>query len=182
MAEEIKYPFAEQGVRLRQLRLAERFNTVGAFADHLGWGQAGMSMFETGTRRVPTDKALQLRDQIPGFDPMWLWTGDKRGLSFDLRQRLDAEEGKPSRSRLGQGRLTSEALNDASGVLNPRERRIIEARHLAEDPMTLEELGAEFGLTRERVRQIEARAVEKVAVGRAGKGAGLWPEGEGEVR
>jgi RNA polymerase sigma-32 factor len=55
-----------------------------------------------------------------------------------------------------------EALNGAIGVLNPRERRIFEARRLAEDPMTLEDLAAEFGVSRERVRQIEVRAFEKV--------------------
>ena len=53
-------------------------------------------------------------------------------------------------------------LNGAIGVLNPRERRIFEARRLAEDPMTLEDLAAEFGVSRERVRQIEVRAFEKV--------------------
>jgi RNA polymerase sigma-32 factor len=47
-------------------------------------------------------------------------------------------------------------------VLNPRERRIFEARRLAEEPMTLEDLAAEFGVSRERVRQIEWRAFEKV--------------------
>ena len=55
-----------------------------------------------------------------------------------------------------------QALNGAIGVLNPRERRIFEARRLAEDPMTLEDLAAEFGVSRERVRQIEVRAFEKV--------------------
>src|SRR3979490_1088244 len=55
-----------------------------------------------------------------------------------------------------------EALSGAIGVLNPRERRIFEARRLAEDPMTLEDLAAEFGVSRERVRQIEVRAFEKV--------------------
>jgi len=55
-----------------------------------------------------------------------------------------------------------EALNGAIGVLNPRERRIFEARRLAEDPMTLEDLAAEFGVSRERVRQIEAKAVRKL--------------------
>ena len=43
-----------------------------------------------------------------------------------------------------------------------RERRIFEARRLADDPITLEELAAEFGVSRERVRQIEVRAFEKV--------------------
>jgi RNA polymerase sigma-32 factor len=55
-----------------------------------------------------------------------------------------------------------QALSDALGVLNERERRIFEARRLADDPITLEELAEEFGVSRERVRQIEVRAFEKV--------------------
>ncbi len=54
------------------------------------------------------------------------------------------------------------ALVDALSVLNERERRIFEARRLADDPITLEDLAAEFGVSRERVRQIEVRAFEKV--------------------
>jgi RNA polymerase sigma-32 factor len=50
-------------------------------------------------------------------------------------------------------------------VLNDRERRIFEARRLADDPVTLEELAEEFGVSRERVRQIEVRAFEKVQKG-----------------
>ena len=53
-------------------------------------------------------------------------------------------------------------LNDALKSLNERERRVFEARRLAEDPLTLEELSAEFGVSRERIRQIEVRAFEKV--------------------
>ena len=54
------------------------------------------------------------------------------------------------------------ALSQALGVLNDRERRIFEARRLADEPITLEELAEEFGVSRERVRQIEVRAFEKV--------------------
>jgi RNA polymerase sigma-32 factor len=54
------------------------------------------------------------------------------------------------------------ALTDALSVLNDRERRIFEARRLAEEPITLEDLAAEFQVSRERVRQIEVRAFEKV--------------------
>jgi RNA polymerase sigma-32 factor len=50
-------------------------------------------------------------------------------------------------------------------VLNPRERRIFEARRLADEPMTLEALSDEFDISRERVRQIEVRAFEKVQSG-----------------
>jgi RNA polymerase sigma-32 factor len=54
------------------------------------------------------------------------------------------------------------ALGEALSVLNDRERRIFEARRLADDPITLEDLAEEFGVSRERVRQIEVRAFEKV--------------------
>jgi len=54
------------------------------------------------------------------------------------------------------------ALASALSGLNDRERRIFEARRLADDRITLEDLAAEFGVSRERVRQIEVRAFEKV--------------------
>ncbi len=53
-------------------------------------------------------------------------------------------------------------LHDAMDNLNDRERRIFEARRLSEDPVTLEELSQEFDVSRERIRQIEVRAFEKV--------------------
>ena len=50
----------------------------------------------------------------------------------------------------------------AMSTLNDREKRIFEARRLQEDPSTLEDLSTEFGVSRERIRQIEVRAFEKV--------------------
>ena len=55
-----------------------------------------------------------------------------------------------------------DALHQALNVLNDRERRIFEARRLSDDPITLEQLSDEFDISRERVRQIEVRAFEKV--------------------
>ena len=55
-----------------------------------------------------------------------------------------------------------EALVSALSLLNDRERRIFEARRLAEDPVTLNELAYEFSVSRERVRQIEVSSFEKV--------------------
>ena len=54
------------------------------------------------------------------------------------------------------------ALIAAIDVLDDRERRIFEARLLADEPQTLEELAVKFKVSRERIRQIEARAFEKV--------------------
>src|SRR5207253_9532646 len=54
------------------------------------------------------------------------------------------------------------ALGEALSVLNDRERRIFAARRLVDEPITLEELAEEFGVSRERVRQLEVRAFERV--------------------
>jgi RNA polymerase sigma-32 factor len=54
------------------------------------------------------------------------------------------------------------ALMEALSGLNERERKIFEARRLREEPITLEALSEEYGVSRERVRQIEVRAFEKV--------------------
>jgi RNA polymerase sigma-32 factor len=56
----------------------------------------------------------------------------------------------------------SKALRDALAVLNDRERRIFEARRLSEEPLTLEELAGELGVSRDCVRQIDVRAFVKV--------------------
>ncbi len=53
-------------------------------------------------------------------------------------------------------------LKDAMRSLNERERKILAARRLQDEPMTLEDLSQEYGISRERVRQIEVRAFEKL--------------------
>ncbi len=69
---------------------------------------------------------------------------------------------------LGENEEFSERMsmvNNAMDVLNDRERAIFVARRLKEDPLTLEELAQEYGVSRERIRQIEVRAFEKVQEG-----------------
>ena len=69
------------------------------------------------------------------------------------------EETLVERDELDQRRIM---LTDALKVLDDRERRIFEARRLSDDPLTLEQLSEEFDVSRERVRQLEVRAFEKV--------------------
>jgi RNA polymerase sigma-32 factor len=58
--------------------------------------------------------------------------------------------------------MRHDMLSEAMQKLNDRERRVFEARRLRDDPVTLEDLSREFGVSRERIRQIEVRAFEKV--------------------
>ncbi len=62
---------------------------------------------------------------------------------------------------------------DAMQGLNPREQRILAARRLSEPPLTLEDLATEFNISRERIRQIEVRAFEKLQKAVRDKAAAL---------
>jgi RNA polymerase sigma-32 factor len=103
-------------------------------------------------RRLGGDVSLNAPIREDGDSGEWQdWLVDD--VNADQETRLAESEQADNRR---------DALNQALGVLNDRERRIFEARRLADDPITLEELAAEFGVSRERVRQIEVRAFEKV--------------------
>jgi RNA polymerase sigma-32 factor len=88
------------------------------------------------------------------------------GNSGEWQDYLVDESPSPEAVLAGHDEMTHrhEALHRAIGVLNDRERRIFEARHLVEEPKTLEDLAVEFKVSRERVRQIEVRAFEKVQI------------------
>jgi RNA polymerase sigma-32 factor len=102
-------------------------------------------------RRLGGDASLNAPIREDGDAGEWQdWLVDE---TASQETRLVADEQADNRRK---------ALMDALSVLNERERRIFEARRLADDPITLEELAEEFGVSRERVRQIEVRAFEKV--------------------
>jgi hypothetical protein len=78
---------------MRALRHAEGFgDNASRWARYLGLTQEALSNYETGFRRVSRDVALKLFQKVPGFDPIWLWTGDQERLGFQLRQRLREAE------------------------------------------------------------------------------------------
>ena len=73
--------------------------------------------------------------------------------------------------------MRHEMLTEAMDKFNDRERRVFEARRLQDDPMTLEDLSQEFDVSRERIRQIEVRAFEKVQKAvKAAAGKALAPK------
>jgi len=102
-------------------------------------------------RRLGGDVSLNAPIRDDGDSGEWQdWLVDE---ASDQESRLAESEQLENRKK---------ALGEALSVLNKRERRIFEARQLADDPVTLEDLAVEFGISRERVRQIEVRAFQKV--------------------
>ena len=102
-------------------------------------------------RRLGGDVSLDAPIREDGNSSEWQdWLVD---------EHLDQETTLAASKEFGGRR---KALASALSVLNDRERRIFEARRLAEEPITLQELADEFGVSRERVRQIGVCAFEKV--------------------
>ena len=102
-------------------------------------------------RRLGGDVSLNAPIREDGDSGEWQdWLVDE---SSSQESRLAESEESDNRRK---------ALGLALSVLNDRERRIFEARRLADDPITLEELAEEFGVSRERVRQLEARIVGRL--------------------
>ncbi len=88
-----------------------------------------------------------------------LGEGGTEAMSLLPDERENQEDAYAHREELSQGRtLIARALD----TLNEREREIFVERRLKDDPVTLEELGSRYGVSRERIRQIEVKAFDKV--------------------
>lgn len=115
---------------------------------------------ETG---MPEVRARQLWPLLLQGDVMLDAPIDDRGSSLE---RLPSQEDSPEDTfaRAARTEKIRAALASALSEMSDRERRIVGARMLADEPCTLEELGCEMGVSKERVRQLEARAREKLRV------------------
>src|ERR1700744_1035198 len=140
----------------------------------LGKAKRRISAFEEGDRRPDQVKIIAKRLGVTEQDviDMNRRLGGDASLNAPIREEGDSgewmdwlvDDSASQESRLAESEQSDnrhKALGEALTVLNDRERRIFEARRLADDPITLEELADEFGVSRERVRQIEVSAFEK---------------------
>jgi RNA polymerase sigma-32 factor len=134
-----------------------------------------LKAIEEGDLPPETVKEISTRLDVPETDVVDM---NRRLMSHDhslnapLRIDGDGEwqdwlvdDSQSQEDRLGEDQelgRRQKLLERAMAVLNPRERRILLERRLKDEPATLEDLSKEFGISRERVRQIEVRAFEKI--------------------
>ncbi|MBH62757.1 MAG: RNA polymerase factor sigma-32 [Alphaproteobacteria bacterium] len=112
---------------------------------------------------VSEDDVVQMNRRLSGADhslnaPMRV-DGEGEWQDWLVDETPDQETALGETEELGRRR---NLLADAMQMLNDRERQILTERRLKDDPSTLEDLSKEFGISRERVRQIEVRAFEKL--------------------
>ncbi|MFW6238781.1 MAG: RNA polymerase sigma factor RpoD, partial [Halanaerobiales bacterium] len=123
--------------------------------------------------KEPTDKQIAERMDISeekvkeikkiSREPISLETPIGEEEDSDLGDFVE-DEGSPAPDKQAESYLLKEQLDEVLDTLTDREKRILELRFGIEDgrPRTLEEVGKEFGVTRERIRQIEAKALRKL--------------------
>ena len=112
---------------------------------------------------VKEDEVVEMETRLSGHDLAFESNNDEDD-AFAPVAYLQDNRSEPSRVLESRARdqLQSTGLQAALRSLDERSRRIVEARWLADDPATLHDLAAEFGVSAERIRQIEAKAMQKM--------------------
>lgn len=168
--------YARWWVRAYLQRHCATSGSVVNFGGHVIAGRVDAAMWRLRNEGATDDEAIE-------FVAVELRTTPERVRSVWSRRYADVSmdeplnDGEPAtRLDLTESRLPSpeaEAIESEerkkaaamvrSGAKSPREAFVVERRTLADDPATLAELGERLGLSRERVRQIEARVLDRVA-------------------
>lgn len=113
---------------------------------------------------VSEEEVISMNQRLSGDASLNAPIKSSEGESGEWQDWLASDTETPEQIMVEQDELEQRRamLTSAMSVLNDREKRIFQARRLSESPMTLEELSGEFDVSRERIRQIEVRAFEKV--------------------
>ncbi len=112
---------------------------------------------------VKPEEVIEMETRLSGHDLALEGSNDDED-AFAPIAYLEDSRSEPTRVLESRARdhLQSEGLQTALGNLDERSRRIVEARWLSEEPATLHDLAAEFGVSAERIRQIESKAMQKM--------------------
>ena len=112
---------------------------------------------------VKEEEVVEMETRLSGHDLAFESNNDDDDV-FAPVAYLQDNRSEPSRVLESRARdhLQGAGLQAALGSLDERSRRIVEARWLADDAATLHDLAAEFGVSAERIRQIEAKAMQKM--------------------
>ena len=132
-------------------------------------GTEGEPLSDVGRETIATQLNVNKSDVI---DMEMRLSGPDQSLNAPLKEESEGEwqdflpdqNGNPEDVVLGlrDTQTRSRWLAEALGELSPREQRIISERRLRDESVTLEELGKELGVSKERVRQLEQRALSKL--------------------
>ena len=113
--------------------------------------------------RVKPEEVVEMETRLTGHD-LALESGNDDEDTFAPIAYLEDSRSEPTHVLEARDHdyLQSDGLQTALASIDERSRRIVEARWLSEEPATLHDLAAEYGVSAERIRQIEAKALQKM--------------------
>ena len=129
------------------------FDTIAIRSGHRRTAELEHSEAIFATSSFVFENAAQVAARFSGDEPGNIYSRFTNPTTRAFEERLAAMEFKADRSA---------RLQKALANLDDRERRIIEKRHLSDEPAQLQDLGAEMGISKQRVYQLEHRAIEKL--------------------
>ncbi len=162
----VKFPtYAAHWVRARAARAClDGLSTKGNRSAFWGLGRAGRALHAAGRSATPEAIAAVLDLSLAEVEAAIASSSPRAGVEA----AAVVADGRPGVEELIDAGERARAVRRAVASLPPRERLVVERRHLAEEPETLAEVGRRLGVSRERVRQIEQAGLERlrVALGR----------------
>ena len=155
------WSLVKMGTTQAQRKLFYRISDLkeGLDADDRRENVAKLALKINVTENEVIDMAARLKAHDLSLDDL---IGDRSRDSFADTLKDNAPDQEEILSELEELEDLKQWADQALESLNPREKYIVEKRILSEDPVTLKELGKHFGITRERARQIERSALEKL--------------------
>ena len=114
---------------------------------------------------VPEKEVVNMNRRLSGADPSLnakISTDDGSQTEWQDWIEADAPNQEEEYAEKEEDTIRKELISEALNILNERELDIVQTRRLSEESSTLEELSEKYDISRERVRQIEVRALEKI--------------------
>ena len=155
---------ADQARTIRiPVHMVETINKAGRISRQL--------LQELGREPTPEEIAERMGVQVEKINEIQRISQDPVSLEKPIGEEEDSkmidfieDNDTPSPASLSEGKMLKRRLDEVLATLTPRENEVIRRRYGLDDgkPKTLEEVGREFNVTRERIRQIEAKALRKL--------------------
>lgn len=112
--------------------------------------------------QVRETDVVEMNGRIRGDMTLNVQLSDEEGEQWQDRLADSSPDPETQLVETGDRERQKAALSEALSALSPRERTIVEARYMAEEQSTLDDLANTFGISRERIRQIEQRALKRI--------------------
>jgi RNA polymerase sigma-32 factor len=156
-----QYSMVKIGTTQNQKRLFYQLQKEKANLDALG-NQPDIKMIAE-KMGIPQDEVEEMSKRMTGRDlSLDAPVDDNTPLSLKDLQRVSTDSPETALAKNEQLSILREKLDELKPLLNPKELFILEERLLADEPLTLQEIGDKFKTTREAVRQMEVRVMNKI--------------------